>query len=216
MLVGGEGVQNSLERKDLVEYLSSRERNDSRPGKQASCFFYTHRGSSWKYQSQPSRYTGEVGTDASQVPPARIVKPGTDPAIKEQLASSIKTAEEIIERIKPEIESCSAEIQKLNTEGQEQSRKLKGAKNAKQDWQHHKMKLANQKDKLAEAEENASKDNNREKKKLKVKIQKLMDTSIKMTDDAAKAHNEMMKTLGSLTGLKMSEDGLQDSLRKLT
>eukprot|EP00804_Cyclotella_cryptica_P029179 CCRYP_005358-RB/>CCRYP_005358-RB protein AED:0.03 eAED:0.03 QI:457/1/1/1/1/0.8/5/1195/799 len=216
VLVGGEGVQHSIERKDLVEFLSSRERHDTRPGKQASCFFYTHRGTSYKYTSQPSRYSGEVGTDCSQVGPAKMLKPGTDPSVKNQLESVIRSAEETIERIKPEIELKESELLKLNSQGQEAGVKLKNAKRAKQDWQQHDVKLRNQKDKLAEAEENASKDNNREKKKSKMKIQKLMESSISMTDMAAKAHNEFMKTMSSLTGLKMSEDGLSDSLRKLT
>jgi hypothetical protein len=145
-----------------------------------------------------------------------MLKPGTDPSLKDQLASVIKSAEETIQRIKPEIELSEAELLKLNAQGQESGAKLKNAKRAKGDWQKHEMKLKNQKDKLAEAEENASKDNDREKKKSKMKIQKLMESSISMTDMAAKAHNEFMKTMSSLTGLKMSEDGLSDSLRKLT
>ena len=208
-------MQNSLERKDLVEFLSSRERNDSRSGKQASCFFYTHRGSSFKYTSQPSRYTGEIGTDVVQVAANRILKAGTDPAVKEQYLSVIKTAEETIERVSPEIASCGAENEKLHSLGHQAGQRLKDAKRAKTDWQHYNVKLANQKDKLAEAEENASKDNDREKKKLKTKIQKLLGNSITMVDNAAKSHNEWMKTLSSLTGLKMSEDGLADKLRKL-
>lgn len=135
--------------------------------------------------------------------------------MKDQLASVIKSAEETIERIKPEIDMSESELLKLNAQGQESGTKLKNAKRAKADWQMHAVKLRNQKDKLAEAEENASKDNDREKKKSKVKIQKLMESSISMTDMAAKAHNEFMKTMSSLTGLKMSEDGLSDNLRKL-
>jgi hypothetical protein len=216
VLVGGEAVQNSIERKDLVEFLSSRERHDGRPGKQASCFFYTHKGSSYKYTSQPSRYTGEVGTDVTQIGAAKMLTLGTDASVKDQLASVIQSAQDTIERIKPEIDAGIAEIHKLTGLGQEAGQKLKNAKRAKQDWQQYKVKLGNQKDKLAEAEENASKDNNREKKKLKLKIQKLMENSITMTDNAAKAHNEFMKTMSSLTGLKMSEDGMSDKLRKIT
>ena len=208
-------MQNSLERKDLLEFLSSRERHDSRPGKQSSCFFYTHRGSSFNYTSQPSRYSGEIGTNVSQVAPNKILKAGTDPAVKEQYLSVIKSAEETIERIRPEIESCVAENEKLQSLGHQAGQRLKDAKRAKNDWQHYNVKLANQKDKLAEAEENASKDNDREKKKLKTKIQKLMSNSITMVDNAAKSHNELMKTLRVLTGLKMSEDGLGEKLRKL-
>ena len=199
----------------MIEFLSSREKTDSRSGKQASCFFYTHKGSSWKYTSQPSRYTGEIGTDAQQIGPAKLLKPGTDPAVKEQLVSVMKSAEETIERIKPEIESCISEANKWTTKGQDATGRFKQAKRAKADWNQHKVKLGNQKDKLAEAEENASKDNKKEKKKLKLKIQKLIENSITMAEKAGKAHDEIIKTVTSLTGLKMSEDGLLEKLRKL-
>lgn len=216
VLVGGESVQTSIERKDLVEFLATRERHDSRPGKQSSCFFYTHRGSSWKYTSQASRYTGEIGTDTLQVGQSKICKPGTDPAVKEQLETVIKNAEEAIRRIKPELETLEKENEKLQSLGHSAGQRLKDAKRAKADWAHFKVKLDNQKDKVAEAEDNASKDNVKEKKNLKLKIQKLVDNSITMNENAGKIHNEIMKSTTSLTGLKMSEDGLHESLRKLT
>jgi hypothetical protein len=197
VLVGGDGVQNSIDRKDLIDFLSSRERHDRRPGKQASCFFYNQRDSRWKYTTNISKYTGEAGIDTMEVGRAQMLKPGTDPAVKEQLTSVIRSAAETIEKILPEIDTYAKEAEKLNSQGQQAGQRRKDASRAKNDWAQYKTKLANQKDKLSEAEENASKDNNREKKKLKAKIQKLMDNSITMEENAAKAHNEMMKTMSS-------------------
>ena len=62
VLIGGDAVQNSLERKDLVEYLSAKEGSSNQ--KQSSCFFYTYKGSTFKYQSQVSRYTGTSYIDS--------------------------------------------------------------------------------------------------------------------------------------------------------
>lgn len=65
VLVGGEAVQNSIDRKDLIEFLATREAHDGRPGKQSSCFFYTHQNKAFKYNNTVSRYSGQVGTDVS-------------------------------------------------------------------------------------------------------------------------------------------------------
>ena len=76
VLVGGEAVHNSLERKDLLEYLSTREANDRRSGKQGSCFFYHYKGTTFKYTSQVSRYTGLIGTTTDEITQAKVLKPG--------------------------------------------------------------------------------------------------------------------------------------------
>ena len=56
VLIGGDAVHNSLERKDLLEYLSAKEGSPNQ--KQSSCFFYSYKGSLFKYTSQVSRHTG--------------------------------------------------------------------------------------------------------------------------------------------------------------
>ena len=71
VLVGGEAVHNSLERKDLLEYLSIH-----RSGKQGSCFFYNYKGTTFKWTSQVSRYTGLIGTTTDEITQAKVLKPG--------------------------------------------------------------------------------------------------------------------------------------------
>jgi hypothetical protein len=53
------------------------------------------------------------------------------------------------------------------------------------------------------------------KGKLIAKIKKLVETNITMSETAAKAHNECLKATRTLIGVKMTEDGLVESLRKL-
>lgn len=215
VLVGGEAVHNSLERKDLIEYLSTRESSDRRPGKQASCFFYTYKNSSFKYTNTVSRYSGEIGTNTDDIGDARLLRPGSDPGVKDQLAETIQKAEDLIAKLKPEVDATKEKLDKMNDHGQSISKQFKEAKRTKTDYNQHKMKLANQRDKFEEAKENASKDNDKEKAKKVSKIKKLVENSITMTENAAKTHNEVMKNTHNLTGTRMSENGLSDSLRKL-
>ncbi|KAL7553665.1 hypothetical protein ACHAWF_016964 [Thalassiosira exigua] len=212
VLVGGEAVHNSLERKDLVEFLSAKEGGG---GKQASCFFYTFRGASFKYTSQVSRYTGEVGTDVQNIVGAKLLKPGSDPRLKDELAAQIKEAEDRIAELRPQADEVTRTLEEMNKEGATLHTRFNQAKRTKQDYQKYRVKLRNQKDKLEEAEENASKDNDREKAKKIAKIKKLVENSITMNENAAKIHTEIMKSTHILTGVKMAEDGLSEKLRKL-
>mmetsp|Transcript_26638 Transcript_26638/g.55195 ORF Transcript_26638/g.55195 Transcript_26638/m.55195 type:complete len:1127 (+) Transcript_26638:256-3636(+) len=215
VIVGGEEVQKALDRKDLIELLSTREAHDKKSGKVSSCFFYTHNRSSYRYTSQPSRFSGEIGTSSDEVQPARLLKPGCDPNIKEELSEIIKKAKETIENLLPAIQEGQIEMDEWHKHGQHVSVKLKDSKRLKQEWTQYKAKLRNQKEKLAEAEEDAAKDNEREKVQMVNKIKKLVENSIKESESAAKAHNECMKSTHALTGVKMTEDGLSDNLRKL-
>lgn len=178
VLVGGEGVQNSLDRKDLVEYLSQRESTDGRPGKMTSCFFYSYKKAAYKYTNQVSRYTGDIGTSIDDITAAKLLKPGTDPAIKTQLAETIRRSDEIIAELQPEVDEANAKIAELQKEGQAVSAKFKDAKRTKQDYSNYTSKLQAQRDRVEEAEENAANDSDKEKKKKVAKIKKLMENSM--------------------------------------
>jgi chromosome segregation ATPase len=214
VLVGGEAVHNSLERKDLIEFLSARESNDGR--RQGSCFFYTYKDASFKYTSNVSRYSGEVGTVTDEISPARVLKPGSDPRLKDQLAETIQKADSRVAKLVPEVDAIKAVLAEMNAQGQNISQIFKQAKNTKAEYGHYQMKLKNARDKLEEAQENASKDNGKEKAMKVAKIKKLVENSIGMSETAADLHNQIMKGTHTLTGLKMMDDASSELLRQLT
>lgn len=178
VLVGGEAVQQSLDRKDLVDFLASREASDNRPGLQASCFFYVHRGVAHKNTNQVSRYSGKTGTDVQDIGPAKLLQPGSDPSKKEQLAETIRRAEELFAELKPQVDERKETLARMQGEGQQISMQFKEAKRTKTDFQQYKMKLKNQRDKYEEAIENAAKDTDKEKAKRVAKIKKLTENSL--------------------------------------
>ena len=119
VIVGGEEVQKSLEQKGLIEFLCTRGAHDNRPGKVASCFYYTNKNASYKYISQPLRYTGEVGTLSYDIRPAQLLRPGSDPRQKDELAEAIRNTEETIERFRPKTNEGKNQIEKFNLHSQE-------------------------------------------------------------------------------------------------
>lgn len=215
VLVGGEGVLNSLERKDLIEFLSSREANDGRPGKQSSCFFFSYKGDSFKYTNQVSRYSGQIGTNQDNITKAVILRPGVDPNVKKDLARTIEKADECLARLQPVEDAANAIIEEKQKEGQDIYQNGKEAKQTKSDYTQWQGKLENQRAKLQEAEEEADKDNDSEKAKRVAKMKKHVKNSIAMAEQAGELHDQIMKGTRTLTGVKMTDDALNESLRHL-
>ena len=178
VLVGGEAVHQSLERKDLLEFLASREPNDGRPGLQSSCFFFAKRGGAYKYTNSVSRYSGKIGTDVQDIDPAKLLQAGSDPSQKDKLAETIRKSEELIAELQPQVNEGKETLMKMQSDGQQMSMQFKEAKRTKADYGQYKMKLANQRDKYEEAKENAAKDTDKEKAKRVAKIKKLTENSL--------------------------------------
>ena len=212
VLVGGDAVEEALDRRDLENFICARENGN---GLMAACFFYTYRNSSKKKTYNVSRYNGTIGTDTLDIGAAKMLQSGMDPREREQLTRTINDATETIDRLTPEMDNLRAEGERLHLQGQPISVRLRDAKRIKQDYANYKSKLKNQRQKVADAEENANMDNGREKSKKIALIKKLIQVYIKAGEDAAKAHSEVMKTTRVATGVKMSEYGLTESLRKL-
>ena len=117
--------------------------------------------------------------------------------------------------LQPRGDAAKARVDELNKQGQTVSQEFKEAKRAKQEYTQWKSKLRNQREKVEEAEELAAKDNDKEKAKKIAKIKKVIESSIAMAEKAGELYNQIIKSTHTLTGVKMTEDGLQESFRHL-
>jgi hypothetical protein len=212
VLIGGEAVQQSLDRKDLENYISSKEDGS---GKMSACYFLIKDRTSYKQTLQVNRI-GDINVAEDEIGPAKTLQSGMDPREKEQLTQTINDAQETIERLTPDIEKHKAEHDKFMAEGQAITSRIKDAKRIKSDYDNYKRKLKNQRQKVADAEEAANTDNGREKSKRIAQIKKLIQANVAAGEDAAKSYSEVMKCTRVITGVKMSAHGLSESLRKLT
>jgi len=78
----------------------------------------------------------------------------------------------------------------MTAQGQNTSQIFKQAKHTKAEYGHYQMKLKNARDKLEEAQEKDSKDNDKVKAKEVAKIRELVDNSIRMSESSADLHNQ--------------------------
>ena len=152
VLVGDDAVQRSLDRKDLVNFLCTKEGG----GNQNACFFYTSSGVPYRCMAKFSRYSGEVFEEYQQVPDARILKPGTDPSRRTALQDRISQCEATIEELRPEVDEAQGRIDAITKKGAVLGTRAKEIKHDKEYIKQFNKKVANAKDKLDEAEENVS------------------------------------------------------------
>ena len=107
------------------------------------------------------------------------------------------------------------DFEEKQKEGQDIYQNGKEAKQTKSDYTQWQGKLENQRAKLQEAEEEADKDNDSEKAKRVAKMKKHVKNSIAMAEQAGELHDQIMKGTRTLTGVKMTDDALNESLRHL-
>lgn len=91
---------------------------------------------------------------------------------------TIQRADEVIAKLQPKADEVKANVEKLQAEGQAISVTFKDAKKTRSDIKQFQGRLRNAEDRLADAQENANKDNDKEKAKRVAKIKKLTETQM--------------------------------------
>ena len=66
---------------------------------------------------------------------------GTDPSVKTRLVEKIKTAEALIDELKPTVDASRARVEEMNSRGQGISLAFKEAKRTKQEYATYQQKV---------------------------------------------------------------------------
>jgi len=137
-----------------------------------------------------------------------MLSPGVAPADKDQAERLLRASEEALNRIQPELDEAQPAHMRAQHEAQQHAAKFKDAKQGSHDYDQHKEKVELAKRKLREAEKEASKDNQKEKKKCISKIRRLIEAYVNEIENASKMYDQFLESTGILSGVRMSEDGL--------
>jgi len=214
VLVGSSRTQASLDRHGLLDYLAQRE--DGRPGLMNSCIFSCHNNKKYKYLSQISRYSGKSGLRVDEVIAARMLAAGTPPEQKEKLKRNLSQLQQEKQELEPTSQRIKSEHDEILGEGQTVSAKLKEIRATLQDIKRSKQRLNDAKRKLEDYEKTASADHVADKQALLEKLKYNIANATSAMMKAGEKHEELMSVTCALTGVKMTEDGIVASARKLT
>jgi len=168
-----------------------------------------------QYTSNISRYSGKASIRVDEINPARLLSPGVSPEDKNDLEKQLQAIENDIRNLEPGMKEAAAEYESLQKNGQQSSYRYKDAAKALEELGHTKNKVLMAKRKLREAELEASKDNVHEKRQLIKQLKKYISNYVSYLENASENFDSWMSSESTLTGIKVSEDGLQAQERKL-
>jgi len=213
VLIGNSKTFESLDKKNLLDYLSKRD--DGSEGLQQSCIFASDRKKSQKFTCIISRYSGKASIRVDDINRARMLSPGVSPEQKEVANKQLNDAEKKLHELSPVMDQAADKYDLLQRDGQKSSFTYKDAKKAIEELKRTKTKVNMAKKRLHEAEQNASKDNESEKRQHIKELKNQVSNYISHLESASEKFDEVMKAETTLTGIRVSEDGLRGQHRML-
>jgi len=211
VLIGGEGTYQSLQG-DLCGILN---RKEDGSGQRPYAIFTSdpRSGKKYKYTSTISRYgRREASLRVDEITNARMLQPGVSPAEKERVERDLRAAEEALSQVQPSMDAAVEAFQELQSETQKASYQFAEAKKARREVIEHKGKVDSYRRRLNEAKKEADKDNVTEKKKHIRNVKKYVKMFVTELENASSRYDSYLLATQKLTGLRMSEGGLNDSL----
>ena len=141
-----------------------------------------------------------------------MLQPGVSPAEKERVERDLRAAEEALSQVQPSMDAAVEAFQELQSETQKASYQFAEAKKARREVIEHKGKVDSYRRRLNEAKKEADKDNVTEKKKHIRNVKKYVKMFVTELENASSRYDSYLLATQKLTGLRMSEGGLNDSL----
>lgn len=142
-----------------------------------------------------------------------MLSPGVPPAEKERAENAVQTSQAELDRLQPEVDAAQKAHDEAQREAQEKSTDFKDAKQGRIDYVKLVDKFDIAKRKLKTAQQEAKKDNRKEKATCIKNIRKFIKMYITELEDASTAHKEYVVAVGIKTSVAMSEDGLLEKKR---
>lgn len=143
---------------------------------------------------------------------AVMLKPGVPPEQKEKVQRQLETVQEEVEQLQPAIAAATQAHDTAMAEAQDIQKRFNDAKSGRREIQNAEQKVEISRRKLREAQKDAGKDNNTEKKRCVKKMKDHIKKFVANLETAAERYDAYLNANESLAGIKMSEDGLRESL----
>mmetsp|Transcript_31165 Transcript_31165/g.47542 ORF Transcript_31165/g.47542 Transcript_31165/m.47542 type:complete len:1125 (-) Transcript_31165:528-3902(-) len=203
VLVGNDKTQESLDKRNLLDYLSKAEDGSTTP--QQCCIFSSHGQKSYKYSSTVSRYSNATSLRVDDINAPRMLGACVDDARKRKAEEEVHKAAEDASQLKSQVEGIQEDLDtavRLHQEAKARSgaikTKMEGINKLKRNVDRYKRKVD-------ELEKKASADNTVEKKKLIEQIKKRVKSAISALEAHSQSHHELLDTTVKSAGVRMNK-----------
>lgn len=166
VLVGDEKTQHSIDHSRLLDLISKSESSSDQQALMGSCVFSSKGDDYFRYTQNISRYSKQLGSRVDQVGKAQLLAKGVDPEVKKQTEQELEAVHCSIAELRPELLKSEQAVADLESETQQATMGLKGAKHALDSWEKFESKLVRQRGKVEEAKAELETDDSKEKNGL--------------------------------------------------
>lgn len=206
VLVGTEKTQDSLDRRNLLDYLGQRE--DDRRGLLNSCVFTCQGNKSFKYVSMVSRYSGKTSLRVDEITPARLLAPGVDPRQKERLERELEDDERALEASRPERDRLQRTHDDVLEEGQALAAKLREARAVRNELDNARARLEAAERRVSVTREEANADYEQERRETLQQLRNCVALSVEQLERASVVAGRVANAARESAGVRMTSDGL--------
>ena len=202
VLVGSSKTQDSIDRENLLQILSTRDDSSESSG---YCIFSEKNGKAYKFTGMVSRYTGKVNTSVDEITPARMLAPSVSEEKKEELHSLVQKYRGILDEVKPAIAGAREKLDDVMKIGKMANDRLTAVKEEKKNRSKAELKVETERQKLAMIEELANIDQSAERSKLQKKLRKELIFYTAALKSLTSVQEDIMRAQYSKAGMKMTE-----------
>jgi structural maintenance of chromosomes protein 5 len=189
VLVGNDQTQDSMDNKNLAEFLSQPENEGGRL--RSYCIFTSLGGQSFKYTSQISHYSGKPSLRVDDIKVASWLSRGASEEGKRNVERELKEKKEDLEELLPLIGKAQQELDGMRVRSQQAQARVKDSQADRTNVQKMINKLHSALRKLKDFEEELAKDDEDEKKNKVNELNQRIHHSLK----AIKAHSDCYKQM---------------------
>jgi chromosome segregation ATPase len=187
VLVGGEKTQQSIDEKDLGNFLTARDPASGNQSDRTHTIFSSKGHNSFQFTYKPSRYAkGQYNLQQGDVSGAKMLAPGTNPRAKTDCEEKLAAVHGEMDAFRPSLQELQKEVSELENAAQEASVKVQHAKKRKENFSKFQSKLTRARQKVQDCKEALASDDTDEKKRLLKALFSRMSHSIA----ALAAHKE--------------------------
>ena len=203
VLIGTEKTQQSLDNRDLLNYLSQPERGDKL---MSCCIFSSDGAKSYKYTSTISSYSGKPSTRVDDIRPAKFLAPGVSDDAKERVQQEFDVIDKRRKDILPEVEACKKKLADIQRQAQETREKMKNAKEQVKELERQRLRLSNAESKLEAAEAELAVDDLEEKNQRVASLNKRIHHSMLALEAHGESYKKMMNATIQHTGARLNKE----------
>jgi structural maintenance of chromosomes protein 5 len=197
VLVGGQKAQDSIDRKQLRDFLAEPDHSLGHKGLQQSCIFTMSDRIKYRYTQSISRYSGKVGTRVDQVGAARLLAPGVPEAQKLQVGNELAELHRELAQLRPNVQNAEKAVKDWEVRSQECHLLEQAQKQQLENVATFQGRVDRQKQKVQDLEAELASDATQEKNDLTKSILNRLAHGIA----AVNAHAEQQRLLMSYTAL---------------